>query len=59
MALESFTYFMVRVRRPPGERAPGLVGVIERVGTGEKREFETSDELVRTMLAWSCADVGK
>jgi hypothetical protein len=48
--MEEFDYFMVRVRRTAaGKRDGSLAGVAERLGTGEKWAFESSDELVRVV----------
>jgi hypothetical protein len=46
-------YFIVRVRRGPDLSAGECAGVVERVGTGEKREFRTSAELIRALTEWS------
>jgi hypothetical protein len=43
---ERFEYFMVRITR--SSREPGRVaGLIERLGSGEKRSFDTGEQLVR------------
>ncbi|MBA3522129.1 MAG: hypothetical protein H0T90_06495 [Gemmatimonadales bacterium] len=43
---ERFDYFMIRVTR--SQREPDRVaGLIERLGSGEKRSFETGEQLVR------------
>ena len=46
-------YFIVRVRRTvtPGEGE--FTGLVELLGTGEKREFRTSAELARVVEEWS------
>lgn len=46
-------YFIVRVRRSvtPGEGE--FTGLVERLGTGEKRAFRTSAELARVVEEWS------
>lgn len=45
--MEEFDYFMIRIRRPaPGAPARTVSGVVERLGTGEKRSFESSEELL-------------
>ena len=44
--LERFEYFMVRLTRSP--RDPDRVaGLIERLGSGQKRSFDTGEQLVR------------
>ena len=49
--IDSFEYFMVRVRRSADE--PGvLAGQVERLGTGEKRAFLTGSQLIRLVAAW-------
>ena len=50
-APERLDYFMVRLARR--ERDPFRVaGLVERLATGEKREFDTADELIRLVMAW-------
>jgi hypothetical protein len=45
-------YFLVRVRRTPD--TPGeLSGLVERLGSGEKRPFRTGEELARVVAEWS------
>lgn len=46
-----FDYFMIRIsqRRGDPER---IVGLIERLGTGEKRSFETGAQLLKLVAAW-------
>jgi hypothetical protein len=48
---ERFDYFMVRLSRSAGE-PDRLAGLIERLGSGEKRSFETGEQLVRLVGAW-------
>jgi len=43
-------YFMVKVRRSGVE---GWGGVVEQLGTGEKREFKSGEELARVVEEWS------
>jgi hypothetical protein len=44
--LERFEYFMVRLTR--SANAPDrLTGLIERLGFGEKRSFDTGEQLLR------------
>ena len=47
----SFAYFMIRLGRSPGEPAR-LFGVIERLGSGEKRRFDTGEQLVGLVQGW-------
>jgi hypothetical protein len=48
---ERFDYFMVRLSRSAAE-PDRLAGLIERLGSGEKRSFETGEQLVRLVGAW-------
>ena len=52
-----FRYYMIRVQTPanatPADGSPELSGVVERLGSGEKRDFADGDELVRLVTAWS------
>jgi hypothetical protein len=43
---QRFEYFMVRITRSAGE-PDRVAGLIERLGSGEKRSFDTGDQLVR------------
>jgi hypothetical protein len=48
---DRFEYFMIRVTR--SERDPDRVsGLVERLGSGEKRGFETGDQLLRMVGGW-------
>jgi hypothetical protein len=50
-----YAYFVVRLRRPP-PRSPSpaaIGGVVERLGTGEKRAFATAAELIEALGAWA------
>ncbi len=46
-------YFIVRVRRISGAALGDVSGVIERLGTGEKREFRSSSELAQVVAEWA------
>ena len=46
-------YFVVRVRRLPGMPIGECTGLVERLGTGEKREFKSSEELAQVVAEWS------
>ncbi len=47
-----FEYFVVRLSRSGTE--PGRVaGLIERLGSGEKRRFNTGEHLLRLVTFWS------
>ena len=46
-------YFIVRVRRQPGTTLADVTGIVERLGSGEKRPFRTSAELAQLVEEWS------
>jgi len=48
-----FDYFMVRSRRPAEAASTTLSGVIERLRTGEKRPFGSSQELLHLLEGWA------
>lgn len=50
-----FAYFMVRLQRPAAGGEAGLTGVVERLGTGEKRAFASAAELSELLDLWSPA----
>lgn len=43
-----FSYFMIRLSPGAGE----VSGVVERIGTGEKRTFASGQELVTLVSGW-------
>ncbi len=47
-----FDYFMLQTRSEG--RADGFVvgGIVEHLGTGEKRSFQSADELARLLHYW-------
>jgi hypothetical protein len=48
---DRFEYFMVRLTR--SDKDPERVaGLVERIGSGEKRSFETGDQLLRMVGGW-------
>jgi hypothetical protein len=49
--LPLFDYFMVRVTRT--EDAAQLAGLVERLGTGEKRSFSTGQQLLGLVAEWA------
>ncbi len=53
--LRRFAYFMVRLQRPAAGGDTTLAGVVERLGTGEKREFASAAELYDLLELWSAA----
>lgn len=46
-----FEYFMLRLFRAE-ERPQSIAGQVERLGTGEKRRFETAAELLALVTQW-------
>jgi hypothetical protein len=48
---DRFDYFMIRLSQRDGE-PQRLAGQIERMGTGEKRSFETGQQLLDFFAAW-------
>ncbi len=53
--LRRFAYFMIRLQRPAAGGDTTLVGVVERLGTGEKRGFASAAELYDLLELWSPA----
>jgi hypothetical protein len=49
-----FDYFMVRITRT--DDPARLAGLVERLGTGEKRSFTTGEQLLGLVEAWSGSD---
>jgi hypothetical protein len=53
---ERFEYFMIRLTR--SDRDPDRVaGLVEWLGTGEKRSFETGDQLIQMVGGWSALNL--
>lgn len=53
---ERFDYFMIRLSR--SDREPDRVaGLVERLGSGEKRSFETGEQLVLLVGGWAMPDL--
>jgi hypothetical protein len=54
--MDEFHYFMVRVRSDPnaarGVARDSLNGIVEQLGSGEKRAFTNPPELVELLTAW-------
>ncbi len=47
-----FDYFVIRLRRSAAE--PGVIaGLVERLGSGEKRAFTTAEHLVALVAGWT------
>lgn len=50
-----FSYFLVRLRRTGAGLDGRFTGLVERLGTGEKRSFASADELVALVSGWTAA----
>jgi hypothetical protein len=51
---ERFEYFMIRLSRSD-KHPERMAGLVERLGSGEKRSFETGDQLIQMVGGWSPA----
>ena len=52
MASDDFDYFVIRVCRSAAHPEQ-VVGLVERVGSGEKRVFETAEHLAALVSGWT------
>ena len=52
-SVPDFSYFMVRIQRADAARPAAVSGVIERLGTGEKRSFADGTQLLELLGSWS------
>ena len=48
---DRFDYFMIRLSQRDRQPA-AMAGQVERMGTGEKRSFETGQELLDLFAVW-------
>lgn len=48
---ERLDYFMIRLARRDDD-PERVAGLVERLATGEKRGFDTADQLVQLVTAW-------
>lgn len=48
-----FGYFVLKLRLAAADDPQACSGVIERLGTADRRSFESADELIRLLLAWA------
>jgi hypothetical protein len=48
---ERFEYFMIRVTRSDHD-PERVAGLVERLGSGEKRSFESGDQLLQLVGGW-------
>jgi hypothetical protein len=54
--VSGFDYFVVRLSRS-GNPPSRVSGLVERLGSGEKRWFETGEHLLRLVTLWSDPNV--
>lgn len=54
-ASDRFEYFMIRLRRA-ADAPRELSGQIERLGSGEKRTFDTVEHLLELVATWPGSD---
>ena len=48
---ERLDYYMIRLTRREGD-PDRVAGLVERLATGERRGFDTADQLVRLVRSW-------
>ena len=52
--MDQFSYYMIRIRHSPADDRPEpLVGVVERLGTGEKQNFADGEALLQLLSGWT------
>jgi hypothetical protein len=54
----NYGYFVIQARAAHGPAGMVLTGVLENLGTGEKRFFEGSEALARLIHEWGQGNVG-
>lgn len=54
--MERFEYYMIRLARSAGE-PDRVTGLVERLGSGEKRSFDTGEDLIRLFGDWFALDL--
>jgi hypothetical protein len=52
-SVEQFTYFMVRLESRAGDAGLEPRGLVERLGSGQKRSFARSGELLALLTSWA------
>lgn len=52
MVQDGFDYFVIRVSRSAAQ-PERVVGLVERLGSGEKRVFETAEHLAALISGWT------
>ncbi|HEV8149638.1 MAG TPA: hypothetical protein VGP61_05580 [Gemmatimonadales bacterium] len=53
LGADRLDYYVVKIRRSAVAPGSGLAGIVERLGSGEKREFTSCAELARLVEDWS------
>ena len=48
-----YGYFVLKLRLVPPGDPPVCAGTVERFGTADRRDFESSEELLRLLRAWA------
>ncbi len=48
-----YGYFVLKLRLATAGDPPTCAGMIERLGTADRRNFEDSEELLRLLSAWA------
>jgi hypothetical protein len=48
-----YGYFVLKLRLAPAGEPSGCAGMIERLGTADRRNFENAEELLRLLSAWA------
>ena len=51
--MDHYNYYMIRIQRAQAQPQPPLVGVVERLGSGEKQSFGDGMELLRMLNEWT------
>ena len=58
VAIAGFGYFVLKLKLAPAGEPHACAGIIERLGTAERRNFENAEELLRLLADWA-SDVSK
>ena len=52
--IPTFDYFVVRLNRTDPDPIR-IIGLVERLGTGEKQPFDTAEHLTRLISTWTAS----
>jgi hypothetical protein len=52
--IPTFDYFVVRLNRTD-PNADRITGLVERLGSGEKKPFDTAEHLTRLISTWTAS----